>query len=39
LDRLERRDVRRVLEPVGAWHALTLPSVLSGIDPSDPRSL
>ena len=39
LDRLERRDVRRVLEPVGAWHALTLPPVLSEIDPSDPRSL
>ena len=39
LDRFERRDVQRVLEPVGAWHALTLPSVLAEIDPSDPRSL
>jgi glutathione S-transferase len=39
LDRLERRDVRRILEPVGAWHALTLPSAISEIDPSDPRSL
>ena len=35
----KRRDVRRVLEPVGAWHALTLPSVLSEIERSDPRSL
>jgi glutathione S-transferase len=34
-----RRDVRRVLEPVGAWHALTLPSVLEALDPSDPRNL
>lgn len=37
------RDVRRrvssMLEPVGAWHALTLPPVLEEIDPSDPRSL
>ena len=39
LDPLKRRDVRRVLEPVGAWHALTLPSVLSEIERSDPRSL
>lgn len=39
LDQSERRDVRRVFEPVGAWHALTLPSVLSEIDLSDPRSL
>lgn len=34
-----RRDVSRVLEPVGAWHALTLPPVLERLDPSDPRSL
>ncbi len=34
-----RRDVRRVLEPVGAWHVLTLPPVLPTLDPSDPRSL
>jgi glutathione S-transferase len=34
-----RRDVRRILEPVGAWYAMTLPPVLPEIDPSDPRSL
>lgn len=34
-----RRDVRQVLEPVGAWHALTLPPVLLEADPRDPRSL
>lgn len=34
-----RRDVRRVLEPVGAWYALTLPDVTEEADPSDPRSL
>jgi len=39
LDRSERRDVRRVLELVDAWHALTLPSVLSEVEPRDPRSL
>ena len=39
LDHLERRDVQRVLEPVGAWHALTLPPVISELDPSDPRNL
>jgi hypothetical protein len=39
LGRLERQDIRRVLEPVGAWHALTLPAVLLEVDPSDPRSL
>jgi len=39
LDPIERLDIRRVLEPVGAWHALTLPPVLSVVDPSDPRSL
>lgn len=39
LDRSSRGDVRCVLEPVGAWHVLTLPSVLSEIDLSDPRSL
>jgi len=39
LGRLERQDIRRVLEPVGAWHALTLPAVLSEVDSSDPRSL
>jgi hypothetical protein len=39
LEVVGRRDVRRVLEPVGAWHALTLPSVLSEIERSDPRSL
>lgn len=39
LDPVARRDLRRVLEPVGAWHALTLPIVLEELDPSDPRSL
>lgn len=39
LDRPDRIDVRRVLEPVGAWHVLTLPSVLPEPDVSDPRSL
>ena len=39
LSRETRRDVRQVLEPVGAWHVLTLPPVLEVIDPSDPRSL
>lgn len=34
-----RQDVRRVLEPVGAWHVLTLPAVLRALDPSDPRSI
>jgi hypothetical protein len=34
-----RRNVVRVLEPVGAWHALTLPPVLEEVDSSDPRSL
>lgn len=35
----ERHSVRRVLEPVGAWHVLTLPDVRDPVDPSDPRSL
>ena len=39
LDRCERLDIARVLEPVGAWHALTLPSVLPEIDAADPRNL
>jgi hypothetical protein len=39
VERSVRRDVRQVLEPVGAWHALTLPPVLGEIDPRDPRSL
>jgi len=39
LDLEARRDVRRVLEPVGAWHTLTMPSVLAEVDASDPRSL
>ncbi|MFK7896098.1 MAG: hypothetical protein AB8G23_09700 [Myxococcota bacterium] len=34
-----RHDIRRVLEPVGAWHVLTLPAVLPPADPADPRSL
>ena len=39
LEPAARRSVARVLEPVGAWHALTLPPVLDEVDPSDPRSL
>ncbi len=39
LEPAARLDVRRVLEPVGAWHVLTLPAVLDAIDPADPRSL
>ena len=39
LDRAVRRDVARMLEPLGAWHALTLPPVLAEPDPADPRSL
>ena len=35
----EKHAIRSVLEPVGAWHALTLPSLLDAIDPADPRSL
>ena len=39
LEASERQAVRRVLEPVGAWHVLTLPDVLEEMDPLDPRSL
>lgn len=39
LDRSVRRTVARMLEPLGAWHVLTLPPVLAVPDPSDPRSL
>jgi hypothetical protein len=39
LDRFVRRDVSRVLDPVGAWHALRLPPAIEASDPSDPRSL
>ncbi|MCR9093975.1 MAG: hypothetical protein NXI30_07150 [bacterium] len=39
LDREVRRRVAGMLEPVGAWHALTLPPVLEDRDTSDPRSL
>jgi glutathione S-transferase len=35
----QRRDVRQILEPVGLWHATTLPPVSVEIDPADPRSL
>ena len=35
----ERRDVRQVLEPVGAWHAMILPPLATEIDPGDPRRL
>jgi len=34
-----RNAVRSVLEPVGAWHVLTLPSVFEEMSVSDPRSL
>jgi len=37
--RAERRDLRQVLEPVGLWHAMTLPPVLAELDPADPRRL
>ncbi len=39
LSRDVRRTVSEMLEPVGAWHVLTLPPVLSEVDASDPRSL
>jgi len=39
LDRSARRRVVEVLEPMGAWHVLTLPPVLTDVDPADPRSL
>jgi hypothetical protein len=39
LEPAARLDVRRVLEPLGAWHVLTLPAVVDAIDPADPRSL
>jgi len=35
----ERRAVRQMLEPVGAWHALTLPAVATELAAGDPRSL
>ena len=38
-DRRARRRVVEVLEPMGAWHVLTLPPVLAELDPADPRSL
>ena len=34
-----RRSVGRVLEPVGAWHALRLPAAVEELDPADPRGL
>ncbi len=39
LDRRARRRVVELLEPMGAWHVLTLPPVLTDPDPADPRSL
>ena len=39
LDREVRRRIAGMLEPLGAWHALTLPPVLEEMDTSDPRSL
>ena len=35
----QRRGIRQVLEPVGLWHAMTLPPVIAEIDPADPRNL
>jgi len=35
----ERRAVRQMLEPLGAWHVLTLPAVSSQLAAGDPRSL
>jgi glutathione S-transferase len=35
----ERRGVRGVLEPMGAWAIQSLPSALRELDPADPRSL
>jgi hypothetical protein len=39
LEHEDRQAVRRVLEPVGAWHVLTLPEVLDTTDPTDPRAI
>ena len=39
VDRGVRRRVAGTLEPVGAWHVLTLPPALEESDPRDPRSL
>lgn len=39
LPRDVRRRVASVLEPLGAWHALTLPPAVEAPDPADPRSL
>lgn len=39
LDREVRRRVSEMLEPLSAWHVLTLPPAISDLDPSDPRSL
>ncbi|MEM9173665.1 MAG: hypothetical protein AAGC67_00380 [Myxococcota bacterium] len=39
LDRPLRRHLAGTLEPLGAWHVLTLPPVLEAHDPRDPRSL
>ena len=34
-----RRAVRQMLEPLGAWHALTLPAAANELAAGDPRSL
>lgn len=39
LDRKTRRRVAEALEPMRAWHALTLPPAVEALDPGDPRSL
>lgn len=38
-DRTVRRRIAGMLEPLGAWHTLTLPPALAALDPADPRSL
>lgn len=39
LPRESRRAVRQMLEPLGAWHALTLPAAASELAAGDPRGL
>ena len=35
----EQYAVRSVLEPLGAWHALTMSDLIDAMEPTDPRSL
>ena len=39
LARPDRRRVSEMLEPLGVWHALTLPPALEEVDPADPLAL